>query len=156
MKKNKILIGIIIGLILLIGGLSYCLFKVNMKLINNNTIHCVMDSSDGTMELLYDYKDGEIYRFSIIGISDFKEGTNIDSIKYAMEKYDEKYKGVVQKYWTDYETSVTLEIFNFDLLSDEEFEETMFMSRSKFKELSRQDIIDSFMPMMNDGTFECN
>lgn len=156
MKNNKILIGVIVGLILIIGGLCYGLFRVNNKLVNNNTIHCVMSDSDGTMEFFYDYRDGEIYRYSIISTFSYKDSVNVDAYKLGVERYNEKYKGVVEKFWTDYNTCVTMEIFNFDLLSDEEFQETMYMSRSKFKELSRQDIIDSFVPMMNDGTFECN
>lgn len=150
MKNNKILIGVIVGLILIIIGLCYGLFRVNNKLVNNNTIHCVMDSSEGRMEILYDYRDGEIYRYSVIGIYDYKDSVNVDTYKLGAERYNEKYMGVVEKFWTDYNKYYVIDIFNFDLLSDEEFEEVMYMSRSKFKELGRQDIIDSFVPMMND------
>jgi len=51
---------------------------------------------------------------------------------------------------------MTTEIYNLDLLTENEFKEITGMSIKDIKSKTRKEIIESIIPMGEDGSFKCN
>ena len=51
---------------------------------------------------------------------------------------------------------MTIETYDLELLTEEEFKEITGMSLKELKSKTRQQIIDSIIPMSNGGSFKCN
>ena len=78
-------------------------------------------------------------------------------IRICLKKNNNKYKGATSKFWTDNNIYMTTEIYNLDLLSEQECKELTTFSKKDLKSKTRKEIIDSFIPMINDSeTFKCN
>lgn len=107
-------------------------------------------------KIYYDFIDGEVYKFSIINTNKMTENVNVDAYRESMKKLNDKYKGATGKFWNDNNIYITTEIYNLNLLSEEEFKEITFMSKKDLKSKTRQDIIDSIIPMGNGGNYICN
>ena len=60
------------------------------------------------------------------------------------------------KFWTNDKYYVTTEIYDLNLLTEDEFKEITGMSLNELKTKSRREIIDSIVPMSNSGTFKCD
>lgn len=158
MRNNKILYLIIFLLIVILTFLLIKTLFVNRKLRDNSSIYCVMEDSLGEnkMEIYYDFIDGEVYKFSIINTNKMTENVNVDAYKDSMKKLNDKYKGATGKFWTDNNIYITTEIYDLTLLSEYEFKEITSMSKKELKTKTRQDIIDSIIPMGSDGIYKCN
>ena len=83
MKKKKI-----IYIIVIIFGISIALFclmflLINQNLKNNSSIYCIMedDSKENKMEIYYDFKDGQVYRYSIVNTNKLTNKINIEAYK---------------------------------------------------------------------------
>jgi len=151
--KNKKWGGIIIlGVVVILIGTIFFLTK------NESSIYCVMEdaSQENKMEIYYDFKDGEVYRYSIVNTNKLTENINVDAYKEAFLNSNNKYKGATSKFWNDNNTYMTTEIFNLDSLTEEEFKEITGMSLKELKSKSRKEIINSITPMSDGGSFKCN
>lgn len=158
MKNKKVFFIIILVLIVLVILLGILFVRAERELKNNTMIHCVMEnnSKENKMELYFDFKDGQVYRYSIVNTNKLTDNINIDAYKQMLSNSNNKYKGATGKFWTDNNIYVTTEIYDLDLLSEEEFKEITAMSKKELKSKTRNEIIDSMIPMGNDGSFKCN
>ena len=158
MKNKKIyfLCFCLLFLGIIILGIKVFLLKEQLK--NNSTIYCVMEDEkkENKMELYFDYKDGKIYKYSIINTNKMTDNINIDAYKQKMEDNNQKYKGATGKFWTDSNIYVTSEIYNLDLLSEKEWKELTMFSKKDLQTKTRQEIIDSILPVTKGKTFHCN
>ena len=155
-KKIYFLCFCLLFLGIIILGIKVFLLKEQLK--NNSTIYCVMEDEkkENKMELYFDYKDGKIYKYSIINTNKMTDNINIDAYKQKMENNNQKYKGATGKFWTDSNIYVTSEIYNLDLLSEKEWKELTMFSKKDLQTKTRQEIIDSILPVTKGKTFHCN
>ena len=158
MKKKKI-----IHIIVIIFGISIALFclmflLINQNLKNNSSIYCIMedDSKENKMEIYYDFKDGQVYRYSIVNTNKLTNKINIEAYKEMIQNTNNQYKGSTGKFWNDNNVYMTIETYDLELLTEEEFKEITGMSLKELKSKTRQQIIDSIIPMSNGGSFKCN
>lgn len=114
------------------------------------------DNENNKMEIYFDFKDSRAYRYSIISTNKYDDSINIETYKENINKFNNKYKGTVQKIWIDNNTYTTTEIYNLDLLTEKEFKEITGISLKELKTKTRQEIIDSFFPITSGGNFKCN
>ena len=158
MKKKSFLI-CIIGLILIVVGLGIGLFITNKELKNSQTIYCVMeDNAQQTkMEMYFDFKKKQVYRYTIISTNPYNDNINIDNYKSFMDNSNKKYKGATSKVWYDNENVMTTEIYDLGLLSEKEFKEITGMSKKELQTKSRDEIIESIIPMgdSSSSSFKC-
>ena len=111
---------------------------------------------ENRMEIYYDFKDGQVYRYSIVNTNKLTENINIEAYKEMILNSNNKYKGFTGKFWTDNNVYMTTEIYDLDLLSENEFKELTGISLKELKTKTRQEIIDSIIPMGDIGNFKCN
>ena len=158
MKKNILLV-CIAGLILIVVGLGIGLFITNKELKNSQTIYCVMeDNAQQTkMEMYFDFKKKQVYRYTIISTNPYNENVNIDNYETFMNNSNKKYKGATSKVWYDNEKFMTTEIYDLSLLSEDEFKEITGMSKKELQNKSRSEIIESIVPMggSSNSSFKC-
>lgn len=143
---------LVLGIVVVVVGMML-LFKKD-----ESSIYCVMEDTkqENKMEIYYDFKDGKVYRYSIVNTNKLTENINVEAYKEMMEKSNNKYKGATSKFWNDNNTYMTTEIFNLDLLTENEFKEITGMSLKELKSKTRKEIIKSITPMGNGGSFKCN
>ena len=143
---------LVLGLVVILAGIIFLLPK------NEKSIYCVMEDAtkENKMEIYYDFKDGEVYRYSIVNTNKLTDNINVDAYKEMIQKSNDKYKGATSKFWKDDNTYMTTEIYNLDLLTENEFKEITGMSLKDIKSKTRKDIIESIIPMGEDGSFKCN
>jgi hypothetical protein len=155
MKKKNLLIVVSILIVIIIGmGIKLCF--INKELQNNKTIYCVMEDSESKLEIYYDFKDEKVYRYSITNTQPYSEDINIDAYSNNANSSNLKYKGVTNKIWYDNNEFVTTEIYDLNLLTEEEFKEITGMSKEELQEMSRSEIINSYVSMVNsDSNFKC-
>ncbi len=158
MKNKKILFSIIFILLVVVILLGVMFWLTNQKLKNNSSIYCVMEDNlkENRMEIYYDFKDGQVYRYSIVNTNKLTENINIEAYKEMILNSNNKYKGFTGKFWTDNNVYMTTEIYDLDLLSENEFKELTGISLKELKTKTRQEIIDSIIPMGDIGNFKCN
>jgi uncharacterized protein YkuJ len=143
-KKNITLIVVVI-LIAIVIGMGIRLYFINRELQNNKTIYCITEDSESKLEIYYDFKNGKVYRYSVIDA--YSNNANSSNLKY---------KGVTNKIWYDSNEFIATEIYDLNLLTEEEFKEITGMSKTKLQEMSRSEIIDSYIPMINsNASFKC-
>lgn len=152
MKTKKWGSFIILGVVIILICSIFFLTK------NESSIYCVMEDAaqENKMEIYYDFKDGEVYRYSIVNTNKLTESINIDAYKETFLNSNNKYKGAISKFWNDNRTYMTTEIFNLDLLTEQEFKEITGMSLKELKSKTRKEIIKSIIPMSDGGSFKCN
>jgi hypothetical protein len=156
MKKKNITLIVVVILIAIVIGMGIRLYFINKELQNNKTIYCVTEDSESKLEIYYDFKNGKVYRYSVINTQPFSESLNIDAYSDNANSFNLKYKGATNKIWYDNNEFVTTEIYDLNLLTEDEFKEITGMSKTKLQEKSRSEIIDSYIPMANsDASFEC-
>ncbi len=157
MKNSKIFIIIIFILVIMLCLLSFKFLSINKELNNSKSIYCVMnDNGSNKMEIYYDFKNGMVYRYSIINTNEYNKNINVEIYKENFDKFNNKYKGAIQKFWTDNNIYITTEIYDLELLTENEFKEITGISLKELKSKTRQQIIDSFVPMVDGGSFKCN
>ncbi len=157
MKKTKIFIIIIFILVIILCLLSFKILSINKELNNSKSIYCVMkDNSSNKMEIYFDFKNGAVYRYSIINTNKYDKNIKVETYKEIFERFNNKYKGAIQKFWTDNNIYITTEIYDLELLTENEFKEITGMSIKNLKSRTRQQIIDSMIPMGDGGSFKCN
>lgn len=158
--KNKcvVFIVVIVLLVLVLSILGVKYYSVRNELKDNKTIYCVMEdpSNDGKMELFYDFKDNQVYRYSIVSTYKMTDDYKIDTAKELAIKSNEKYKGIIQDVWTDGKVRVSTEIYNLDIMNDEDFNSDAGLLVKDLKSKTRQQIIDSINPIGENGTYKCN
>jgi hypothetical protein len=156
MKKKNITLIVVVILIAIVIGMGIRLYFINKELQNNKTIYCVTEDSESKLEIYYDFKNGKVYRYSVINTQPYSEDLNIDSYSNVANSSNLKYKGVTNKIWYDSNEFITTEIYDFNLLTEEEFKEITGMSKTELQEMSRSEIIDSYIPMINsNASFKC-
>ena len=158
--KNKYVI-FIVAIILLIIGMTILGFKyhnTSSELKNNKMIYCVMEdpSNDGKMELYYDFKDNHVYRYTMVSTYKMTNDFRIDLARESANKSNEKYKGIIQNIWTDGNVRVSTEIYNLDIMTEDELNSDAGFLVKDLKTKTRDEIIDSIKPMGESGTFKCN
>lgn len=157
MKNSKIFIIIIFILVIMLCLLSFKFLSINKELNNSKSIYCVMnDNGSNKMEIYFDFKNGMVYRYSIICTNKYNKNINVEIYKETIDKFNNKYKGAIQKFWTDNNIYITTEIYDLELLTENEFKEITGISLKELKSKTRQQIIDSFVPMLDGGSFKCN
>ena len=74
-----------------------------------------------------------------------------------MDNSNKKYKGATSKVWYDNENVMTTEIYDLGLLSEKEFKEITGMSKKELQTKSRDEIIESIIPMgdSSSSSFKC-
>lgn len=155
--KNKFMIFIVL-LVLGICILSIKYYNAKRELKENKMIYCVMDDpiNAGKMELYYDFKDGHAYKYTVVSSYKMTNDFNIESAKSLISKSNETYKGIVQSFWTDNNIRITTEVYYLDLMTEEDYNSTLGKMVKGLKEKSRQEIIDSIIPIGENATFKCN
>lgn len=158
--KNKcvVFIVVIVLLVLVLSVLGVKYYSVRNELKDNKTIYCVMEdpSNDGKMELFYDFKDNQVYRYSIVSTYKMTDDYKIDVAKELATKSNEKYKGIIQNVWTDGKVRVSTEIYNLDIMNDEDFNSDAGLLVKDLKSKTRQQIIESINPIGENGSYKCN
>ena len=158
--KNKYLVFVVVIVLLVIGvgvlGVKY--YNTNSALKNNTTLYCVMEDqvNDGKMEFYYDFKDNHVYRYMIVSSYKMTDNFNVELAKALITKNNEAYKGIVQSFWTDNNTRLTTEVYYLDLMTEEDYSSQLGNLVKDLKDKSRQEIIDSIVPMSDGDTFKCN
>lgn len=118
MKKDKIFIIIILILTFIIVALGIKVYTLNETSKNNETLYCVMEDKkqQSKMEMYFDFKDNQVYRYTVISTNPYKESINISNYEKIISNTNKKYEGAIAKVWTDNKKVVTTEIFNLDIL----------------------------------------
>lgn len=159
MKKNRLFIIIILILAVIVVALGIKTYTLNETAKNNETIYCVMEdkTQQTKMEMYFDFKDNQVYRYTVISTNPYTENTNITNYETFMSNANKKYEGATSKVWTDNKKVVTTEISNLDLLSEAEFKELTGMSKKELQSKNRDEIIESIIPYVTDEStnFEC-
>ncbi|MBQ7140925.1 MAG: hypothetical protein IJO32_05420 [Bacilli bacterium] len=157
-NKNMLFIVVILVLIIVAGFFGIKDYNLTNELKENKTIYCVMEdsSNNGKMELYYDFKDNHVYRYSVISTYKMTDDFKIDVAKELANKSNEKYKGIIQKVWTDGNVRISSEIYNLDIMTEADFNSETGLLVKDLKSKTRQQIIDSINPMGENGTFKCN
>lgn len=159
MKKKSLIYFMIIGvLIIILCFFAIKYYSVNEKLNENKTIYCVMEdlNNEGKMELYYDFKDNHVYRYSIISTYKMTDDFKIDVARDLANKSNEKYKGIIQNVWTDGKIRVSSEIYNLDIMTEEDYNSDAGIFVKELKNKTRKQIIESITPMGESKIFECN
>ena len=160
MKKNRIFIIIILILAVIVVALGIKTYTLNETAKNNESIYCVMEdkTQQTKMEMYFDFKDNQVYRYTVISTNPYTENINITNYETALNNTNKKYEGATSKVWTDNKKVVTTEISNLDLLSETEFKELTGMSKKELQSKNRNEIIESIIPYITDESvnFECN
>ncbi len=158
MKKNKIFIIIILILTFIIVALGIKVYTLNETSKNNETLYCVMEDKkqQSKMEMYFDFKDNQVYRYTVISTNPYKESINISNYEKIISNTNKKYEGAISKVWTDNKKVVTTEISNLDILSETEFKELTGISKKELQSKNRDEIIESIIPFGEESTkFEC-
>lgn len=158
MKKNKIFIIIILILTFIIVALGIKVYTLNETSKNNETLYCVMEDKkqQSKMEIYFDFKDNQVYRYTVISTNPYKESINISNYEKIISNTNKKYEGAISKVWTDNKKVVTTEISNLDILSATEFKELTGISKKELQSKNRDEIIESIIPFGEESTkFEC-
>ncbi|MBE6147761.1 MAG: hypothetical protein E7168_05495 [Firmicutes bacterium] len=159
MKKNKLFIIIIFILAVIILILGIKTYTLNETAKNNESIYCVMEdkTQQTKMEMYFDFKDNQVYRYTVISTNPYTENINITNYETALNNTNKKFEGATSKVWTDNKKVVTTEISNLDLLSETEFKELTGMSKKELQSKNRDEIIESIIPFTSEENtiFEC-
>ena len=148
MKKNKIIIISVISiLVVLISFFSVKYYLTNKKLKDNAPIHCITNGSDSKIEVFYDFKNGEVYRYSIISTNKITDSFDINRYKELTDKFNNENEGAIEKVYVKDDNYIIMDIYNIDFMNDEDFKKLMFMSKEEFKSKSRKEIKDSVVPI---------
>ena len=156
MWKNRLFIIILVVIILILGIKTYTL---NETAKNNESIYCLMEDKiqQTKMEMYFDFKDNQVYRYTVISTNPYTENINITNYETLLNNANKKYEGITSKVWTDNKKVVTTEISNLDLLSEAEFKELTGMSKKELQSKNRDEIIESIIPFTSEEStiFEC-
>ena len=151
MKNNKIIIISVISiLVLLISFFSVKYYLTNKKLKDNAPIYCISSSKDGKMEIFFDFKDGEVYRYSIISTNKLTDDFDINRYKELTDKFNNESESAIEKVYIKDNNYIIMDIYNIDFMKDEDFKKLMFISKEEFKSKSRKEIKDSVVPISAD------
>ena len=83
MKKNKLFIIIIFILALIILILGIKTYTLNETVKNNESIYCVVEdkTQQTKMEMYFDFKDNQVYRYTVISTNPYTENINIKNYR---------------------------------------------------------------------------
>ena len=104
MKIYEILI-MMVTLVLIVFLCFFKIIKLNNEIQKNKTIYCTMldNSNDSKMEISFDFKDGKVYRYSVISTNRINDNVNKENYDYLMSKSNKEHKGATQKFWSNEE-----------------------------------------------------
>ncbi len=154
-KKKNIKKIIMFILLFSIIAIIITLLLLNLcKREENQAIHCKTTNSNNSIEVYFDFNNNSLYRYSIITTNQINDEFDITNINKQTQINNEKYKGLISKIWYDNNTYTTYEIFDLNLLSEEEMKELTGLSIKELKNKSSDELKDSIIPFSSDE-FSC-
>ena len=142
MKKFTITISILFLII-------FCLISIIVTNNNNNysSIYCYSEGEVGNMKIYFDFRDGTVYRYTIVTENPITSTINKELMENQVDENNKKYKGYISKIWFDNQNYTTIDIYDLDILTEDEMKELTNISIKEMKKQSRKEIIDSVLPM---------
>ena len=119
----------------------------------NQSIYCKTSSSNDSIELYFDFNNNSLYRYSIITTNQITDEFDITIINKQTQINNEKYKGLISKIWYDDNTFITYDIFDLNLLSEEEMKEITGLSIKELKSKSRDELKENIIYFASDEFF---
>lgn len=137
-------------LVITIGGI-YLFLKFNPPLevgslasSDSNSIYCKSETSQtDKIELYYDFKDGSVYRYTIVTTNPITEEVDRKRQEQFIDALNLKYKGIIAKIWYENDTFTTIEIFDLDRLTETEMKDLTGISIKELKNKSREELINT-------------
>jgi hypothetical protein len=138
---------------------SFIAIIITLLLLNlckreeNQSIYCKTSSSNDSIELYFDFNNNSLYRYSIITTNQITDEFDISIINKQTQINNEKYKGLISKIWYDDNTFITYDIFDLNLLSEEEMKEITGLSIKELKSKSRDELKENIIYFASDEFF---
>ncbi len=138
---------------------SFIAIIITLLLLNlckreeNQSIYCKTSSSNDSIELYFDFNNNSLYRYSIITTNQITDEFDITIINKQTQINNEKYKGLISKIWYDDNTFITYDIFDLNLLSEEEMKEITGLSIKELKSKSRDELKENIIYFASDEFF---
>lgn len=121
-KKTRMVVNTVIVLVIVIANLLVWRYYSNSR--NGNSVYMKLSDDSSTLERYFDFHKGKAYRYSTIVTNDCDIDTDdgkksFESARKACERND-KYHGCLSKVWVENGKMVIYEVFDLNMLSDEE------------------------------------
>ena len=138
--------------LIIISVLALASITLNIVLISNqnaidgDAIYCKTETSPSDkIEIYYDFKDGSVYKYTIVITSPIQEALDKEKQAEFIAALNSQYKGLSSKVWYDDDSYTTIETFYLDLLTEDEMKHLTGLSIKDLKNQSREELKNSII-----------